>query len=131
MPSSRQAAAFWSTLARRVLRFALYLLLGFVALWWWTLTTPNLNGLVASPTAQAAPPLSLLHLILIPVAILTLTILVHELGHLVVSLLMGFRFVMFAVGPLNIRADGQRLRVAWHWKLALGGMSLCVPRRSA
>ena len=131
MPSSRQAAASGPALARRVLRFALYLLLGFVSLWWWTLTAPNLNGLVGGAAARGTLPLSLVTLLLIPVAILALTILVHELGHLVVSLLVGFRFVMFTAGPLKIYADGPRLRVAWHWKLALGGMSLCVPRNPA
>ncbi|WP_276959206.1 hypothetical protein [Allomeiothermus silvanus] len=54
--------------------------------------------------------------------------LVHELGHVVGGLLAGFRFVWLVWGPLELRREGERLRLARNRHLGLaGGLALCLP----
>lgn len=53
---------------------------------------------------------------------------VHELGHLLGGMAVGFRPLLFMVGPLRVEREGERLRV----KLAFTGASfsalaVCVP----
>jgi hypothetical protein len=89
------------------------------------------------PTSQPAGPnvrfpgkITLWQVVLIPIAILLLTVIVHELGHLIAGLLARFRFVLLAVGPVKLYADGPRLRLGLNHRLAFGGMTICVPRHT-
>ncbi len=55
---------------------------------------------------------------------------VHELGHLAAGLAVGFRFYLFALGPLMIERDRGRLRLGWQRDPALfGGVAATVPVR--
>jgi hypothetical protein len=60
-----------------------------------------------------------------------LAVLVHELGHLVAALALGFRWREFAVGAIIIRREAGRVR--WHFvasRLVAGGQVQGVPRSS-
>jgi hypothetical protein len=47
---------------------------------------------------------------------------VHELGHLVAGMAVGFRFQLFTLGPLRIdRGPDGRLRIGWNRDLHLAG----------
>lgn len=65
----------------------------------------------------------------LPLIVITV-LAVHELGHLGGGRLMGFRFHMFAAGPLLIVRDGARIRVKWNRVLSLwGGVASALPVR--
>lgn len=67
-------------------------------------------------------------LVLLPVIILVV-LAVHELGHLAGGRISGFRFAMFAVGPIFITREGT-LKIRWNRSLALwGGIAAAVPVR--
>ena len=53
---------------------------------------------------------------------------VHEAGHLVGGWMRGFRFQLFAVGPLMLRRSegGIQMRLHTHWAL-YGGIALTLP----
>jgi hypothetical protein len=53
----------------------------------------------------------------------------HELGHLLVSRLVGFRTISVTIGPIRFVStrDGTRIRSAEGWQLG-GGMLICLPR---
>jgi hypothetical protein len=54
--------------------------------------------------------------------------LIHELGHVAGGLLAGFRFVWLVWGPLEVRREGDRMRLALNRRLSLaGGLALCLP----
>jgi hypothetical protein len=57
------------------------------------------------------------------------TLAVHELGHLVAGLAVGFRFSLFAIGPLLVeRAPSGRIRLAWNREPGLfGGVAGTIP----
>ena len=40
-------------------------------------------------------------------------ILIHELGHLIAGLRLGYRFKIFAVGMIHVYQDGDQLRFSW------------------
>lgn len=58
------------------------------------------------------------------------SLVVHELGHLAAGLAVGFRFHLFALGPLLIERDPRgRVRLAWNRDPGLfGGAAGTVPR---
>jgi hypothetical protein len=52
----------------------------------------------------------------------------HEGGHVVTGLLVRFRFGFFALGPLRLVAEGERIRLRWNRVLSSwGGMAMMVP----
>ena len=64
-------------------------------------------------------------------ALWMLSILVHELGHLVGGLLIGFRFNYVRIGPLRVERSGK---VTWEWTwrfLGTGATSTLPASRSA
>jgi len=65
--------------------------------------------------------------VLVPLLVLA----VHEAGHLVGGWLRGFRFQLFAVGPLMLtRSDhGIQMQLHTHWAL-YGGIALALPASS-
>lgn len=66
-------------------------------------------------------------LYLLPFLLLTV-LAVHELGHLLGGRLMGFRFCMFAAGPLLIVRENERIRVKFNRALSLwGGIASALP----
>lgn len=53
----------------------------------------------------------------------------HELGHVIAGLMVGFKFRMYIVGPFMIEREAGRLRFKWNRNLNLfGGMALCLPQ---
>ncbi|MGK7312515.1 MAG: hypothetical protein ACN0LA_09770 [Candidatus Longimicrobiales bacterium M2_2A_002] len=46
---------------------------------------------------------------------------VHEAGHLLAGRLVGFRFLLFIVGPLRVAREGDRVQVGWNRSLSLAG----------
>jgi hypothetical protein len=62
------------------------------------------------------------------VPLLWLVAAVHEAGHLLAGRIVGFRFVLFVVGPLRIERPGNRVRVGWNRDFTLGsGVAVCAP----
>src|SRR5690349_8361613 len=58
----------------------------------------------------------------------TLPLFLHEAGHLVGGKLVGFRFAMYAAGPIMITRQGGRLKVQFHRHWALyGGIAASMP----
>lgn len=66
-------------------------------------------------------------LYLLPFLLLTV-LAVHELGHLLGGRLVGFRFCMFAVGPLLIVRENEGIRVKFNRAFSLwGGVASALP----
>lgn len=62
------------------------------------------------------------------VAVMWGTIAVHEMGHLLAGLWQGNRFAIFAVGPLLVVRDGERIRVRFNRSASLwGGIAGTMP----
>ena len=73
--------------------------------------------------------ISLWHIILL-IPILFFTLAIHELGHLLTGLFFGFRFELFATGPLTIqRNEEDRIRLSFTKELQFwGGIAATSPR---
>jgi hypothetical protein len=69
--------------------------------------------------------------IILGVVAVILTLAVHEIGHLVAGLVVGFRFTLLAIGPLLIeRTASGKIRLAWNGAPALfGGAAGTIPTR--
>ncbi|MEM6299970.1 MAG: M50 family metallopeptidase, partial [Bacteroidota bacterium] len=66
----------------------------------------------------------------IPVAFLVLA--VHELGHLTVGLINGFRFELFVVGPLGIMREDDKVKAYLNKNIAYyGGVAATSPTRDS
>ncbi len=53
---------------------------------------------------------------------------VHELGHLIIGLMNGFRFELFVVGPLGIKRENDEIKVYLNKNLAhYGGLAATSP----
>ncbi len=53
----------------------------------------------------------------------------HELGHTLAGVARGFRFVFWAVGPLWVSREGERLQARLNGNLSMwGGMAVTVPQ---
>jgi len=52
---------------------------------------------------------------------LFLAVVLHEIGHLIGGLLVGFRFSLVAIGPFMVRRRGNAIRFEWNWQLRLRG----------
>ncbi|HEX8360245.1 MAG TPA: hypothetical protein VF613_09060 [Longimicrobium sp.] len=62
------------------------------------------------------------------VAAFPLLVGLHELGHLLGGMAVGFRPLLFMVGPLRIERDGERFRAKLSFKGAMfGGLAACAP----
>lgn len=60
--------------------------------------------------------------------IFELAIMWHELGHLVMGKLIGYRFVSYRIGPFALVRDGQRLRIVKQGGIAgTGGQCVMCP----
>ncbi len=67
-------------------------------------------------------------LVALAVAAFPLVVALHELGHLLGGIAVGFRPLLFMVGPLRIERSGEGFRTRVQWKGALfGGLAACVP----
>lgn len=81
---------------------------------------------------QAAAPLPWEQkLAVVPIFVVAIFIglALHELGHVIAGLMVGFKFRMYIVGPLMIEREEGRLRFKWNRNLNLfGGMALCLPQ---
>jgi len=67
-------------------------------------------------------------LILGAVVLLALTLAAHEAGHLLGGRLVGFRFILFIVGPLKIVREGNEVRVRLNKDVSLyGGLASAIP----
>src|SRR5882724_423350 len=60
------------------------------------------------------------------VAVWMLLVLIHELGHLVGGLLVGFRFEYIRIGPFTIERSGK-VTQHWTWHDLASGMTLARP----
>lgn len=66
------------------------------------------------------------------VAVLWITIAVHELGHLLAGLWQGNRFALYAVGPLLVVREGERVRIRFNRNISLwGGIAGTMPLPTA
>lgn len=66
------------------------------------------------------------------VAVLWVTIAVHELGHLLAGLWQGNRFALYAVGPLLVVREGERIRTRFNRNASLwGGIAGTMPLPAA
>jgi len=87
---------------------------------------------MATDDGGQATPLPLwLKLLVIPDFMLAffMVLAIHELGHVLAGLGVGFEFRMYTVGPLMIEKEESRLKLKWNRNLNLfGGLSLCIPR---
>jgi hypothetical protein len=66
-------------------------------------------------------------LLLLPAAVLA-AILLHEAGHLLASLLLGFRILGGSIGPFQIQMIPGDSKISWSWKTAFTGSISAVPR---
>lgn len=81
-------------------------------------------------SSGAAPHLSPWVLLGLPVVV-WLVIALHEMGHVIGGWNSGFQLAFFAVGPLKIYRDYNRLRVRYNSSPALwGGVAATAPRGS-
>jgi hypothetical protein len=54
---------------------------------------------------------------------------IHELGHVLAGLAVGFEFRLFVVGPLMLEREAGQLRFKWNRNLnTSGGLALCLPQ---
>ncbi|MHA7057930.1 site-2 protease family protein [Aquimarina sp. M1] len=54
---------------------------------------------------------------------------VHELGHLIIGLVQGFKFQLFVVGPLGIRQENDKTTLYFNKNLAYyGGVAATTPK---
>lgn len=66
--------------------------------------------------------------LLLTLAVYMLCIGVHEAGHLVAGVLVGYRPLLLIAGPLRVERAGRRARVGLNRSIALaGGLAVCVP----
>lgn len=73
-------------------------------------------------------PISTPALITIGILLLIATVVAHELGHLVGGWLVGFRFLLFVVGPLKVLREDDGIRVRFNKDVSLyGGMAASAP----
>lgn len=63
------------------------------------------------------------------IAIILLVLIVHEVGHVLAGLWVGFEFRMITVGPFMLQKEGSKTRFRWNTRLnAAGGLALCLPK---
>jgi hypothetical protein len=70
-------------------------------------------------------------LMLIPVILISFLIVLalHELGHVLAGLSVGFDFRMYTVGPFMIEKEEGKLKFKWNTNLnTFGGLALCLPQ---
>jgi hypothetical protein len=70
-------------------------------------------------------------LAMLPALLLALwvTLALHELGHVLAGLAVGFEFRLFVVGPLMLEREAGRFRFKWNRNLnTAGGLALCLPQ---
>ena len=75
-------------------------------------------------------------LLLLPMVlvIILLVLAIHEIGHVMAGITVGFEFRMITVGPFMLRNEAtpsgkKQLRFRWNTRLnAMGGLALCLPK---
>jgi hypothetical protein len=70
-------------------------------------------------------------LAMLPALLLALwvTLALHELGHVLAGLAVGFEFRLFVVGPLMLEREAGQFRFKWNRNLnTAGGLALCLPQ---
>ncbi|MBX2997597.1 MAG: hypothetical protein KF893_03730 [Caldilineaceae bacterium] len=85
--------------------------------------------LFSLPTMDAISDLVPLWQFLVILVVGTLLALVlHEIGHLIGGILVGFRFALLIVGPLKIHRQGEEIRLGWNSQMGLfGGLAATYP----
>lgn len=79
------------------------------------------------PSLQVSDPAKLL-VALFTLASFPLLVGLHELGHLLSGIAVGFRPLLFVVGPLRVERVGDALRARWGLRGAMvGGLAVSVP----
>ncbi len=88
----------------------------------------NAIGFKYKPTTISPAPLTQL-MVLLGLMILAyfLTLLIHELGHVVGGAVAGSRFVLLVLGPLQITRRHRRLRFGYSGKLTVSGFTVSIP----
>ena len=72
--------------------------------------------------------LELVLLILLCVFCFWLSIIIHELGHLITGLLHGWKFMLLVVGPIGLKKEDHKLKLYLEKKLAMwGGVGGTLP----
>lgn len=72
--------------------------------------------------------LNFLEIVIVPILLLIFALAAHELGHLIGGWLVGFRFMLFIVGPLKIAREGEAVRVRLNKDIFLyGGLASAMP----
>jgi len=56
-----------------------------------------------------------------------LVINIHELGHLILGKLLGYRFLMFRAGPLSIQKENGKLKFTFIKNVGYGGLCAMIP----
>jgi hypothetical protein len=87
----------------------------------WRFASRNLEGLL-----EGIGPLQVFGLLL---AALYITITVHEIGHLALGTLCGFRFLVVTLGPVTVVRGEQGLTVRIQIRQLFAGRTSMVPRR--
>ncbi len=86
----------------------------------------------SSPESSSHTPLEF-KLLLLPLMLLAflLVLALHELGHVLAGLAVGFDFRMYTVGPFMIEKEEGKLLFKWNKNLnTFGGLALCLPQNT-
>lgn len=94
-----------------------------------------IGGQLKDPTSTTSYPIYY-KLLLLPIAFLVIfmVLAIHELGHTLAGILVGFEFRMITVGPFMLRKEPSetnpnQIRFRWNTRLnAMGGLALCLPK---
>lgn len=58
-----------------------------------------------------------------------LSLAIHEVGHVLAGLGVGFEFRMISVGPFMLQKEDKKIRFRWNTQLNVaGGLALCLPK---
>ena len=87
-----------------------------------------------TPVTTSYPAYYKILLLPLVLVIILLVLAIHEIGHVLAGILVGFEFRMITVGPFMLRKeatqpDKKQLRFRWNTRLnTMGGLALCLPR---
>ncbi|WP_037321227.1 M50 family metallopeptidase [Salegentibacter sp. Hel_I_6] len=67
-------------------------------------------------------------LLIIPLVVIG----IHELGHLITGVYLGFRLELFILGPLGIKRDEDKIKIYFNKNIAhYGGITSTIPRKDS
>lgn len=123
-PSASGEVARPRRLVRQIVGFTLSGCLGGIAI---VVVGEFLDGSAGGINAPPTPISVFTGIMLSFLGAFYLTIAVHELGHVVAGLLVGFHFRFCTVGPLLIERRGGRIRLALGFHFLAGGLAGTFP----